>query len=42
MPDPGVVNRLYELIRDKDPIVIVNAVRALEEILAVTLLFIKS
>lgn len=32
--DPGIVNKLYELLRDTDPAVILNAVRALQEILA--------
>ncbi|CAL9703568.1 unnamed protein product [Knipowitschia caucasica] len=31
--DPAVVNELYSLLRDPDPIVMVNCLRALEEIL---------
>eukprot|EP01128_Nolandella_sp_AFSM9_P009165 TRINITY_DN5797_c0_g1_i1.p1 TRINITY_DN5797_c0_g1~~TRINITY_DN5797_c0_g1_i1.p1 ORF type:complete len:795 (-),score=223.86 TRINITY_DN5797_c0_g1_i1:143-2527(-) len=31
--DPGIVNKLYELLRDQDPAVILNAIRALQEIL---------
>ena len=32
--DGAIINKLYELIRDKDAGVIVNALRALNEILA--------
>ncbi|XP_076874981.1 AP-4 complex subunit beta-1 isoform X2 [Brachyhypopomus gauderio] len=31
--DPSVVNELYALLRDPDPVVVVNCLRALEEIL---------
>ncbi|CAH1269881.1 AP4B1 [Branchiostoma lanceolatum] len=31
--DAGVINQLYGMIRDKDPIVVVNCLQALEEIL---------
>lgn len=31
--DGGLVNELYSLLRDQDPIVVVNCLRALEEIL---------
>jgi len=33
MLDAGVVNRLYDMLRDKDPQVITNCVMALNEIL---------
>eukprot|EP01125_Pyxidicula_operculata_P021846 TRINITY_DN8691_c0_g1_i1.p1 TRINITY_DN8691_c0_g1~~TRINITY_DN8691_c0_g1_i1.p1 ORF type:complete len:820 (+),score=227.71 TRINITY_DN8691_c0_g1_i1:325-2460(+) len=33
MKDPAILNKLYELIRDKDAGVIVNSLRALDEIL---------
>lgn len=32
-PDAAVVNELYSLLRDSDPVVMVNCLRALEEIL---------
>lgn len=32
-PDAAVVNELYGLLRDPDPVVMVNCLRALEEIL---------
>eukprot|EP01123_Difflugia_compressa_P002393 TRINITY_DN13104_c0_g1_i1.p1 TRINITY_DN13104_c0_g1~~TRINITY_DN13104_c0_g1_i1.p1 ORF type:complete len:627 (-),score=109.83 TRINITY_DN13104_c0_g1_i1:21-1901(-) len=32
--DQGIINKLYELIRDKDPLVVINSLCALEEILA--------
>lgn len=32
-PDAAVVNELYSLLRDPDPVVMVNCLRALEEIL---------
>lgn len=32
--DGALVNELYSLLRDQDPIVVVNCLRALEEILA--------
>jgi len=31
--DQGIINKLYELIRDKDPLVVINSLCALEEIL---------
>eukprot|EP01127_Copromyxa_protea_P010507 TRINITY_DN2556_c0_g2_i2.p1 TRINITY_DN2556_c0_g2~~TRINITY_DN2556_c0_g2_i2.p1 ORF type:complete len:772 (-),score=212.70 TRINITY_DN2556_c0_g2_i2:37-2103(-) len=31
--DPGIINRLYELIRDRDPLVVINALHSLDEIL---------
>ena len=33
LPDAAVVNELYSLLRDPDPVVMVNCLRALEEIL---------
>lgn len=33
VPDASVVNELYSLLRDPDPVVMVNCLRALEEIL---------
>lgn len=33
VPDAAVVNELYSLLRDPDPVVMVNCLRALEEIL---------
>jgi len=33
LKEAGIVNKLYELIRDQDPIVVVNCVMSLEEIL---------
>lgn len=33
LPDASVVNELYSLLRDPDPVVMVNCLRALEEIL---------
>lgn len=33
LPDAAVVNELYGLLRDPDPVVMVNCLRALEEIL---------
>ena len=33
LPDAAVVNELYTLLRDPDPVVMVNCLRALEEIL---------
>ncbi len=33
--DGAIIDKLYELIRDTDSMVVVNAIRALEEILAV-------
>lgn len=32
-PDGAVVNELYSLLRDPDPVVMVNCLRALEEVL---------
>lgn len=32
--DGALVNEIYSLLRDQDPIVVVNCLRALEEILA--------
>jgi hypothetical protein len=32
--DPSIINKLYELLRDKDPQVMLNAALALEEILS--------
>lgn len=32
-PDATVVNELYSLLRDPDPVVMVNCLRSLEEIL---------
>lgn len=33
LPDATVVNELYSLLRDPDPVVMVNCLRALEEVL---------
>ena len=33
LPDAAVVNELYSMLRDNDPVVMVNCLRALEEIL---------
>lgn len=33
LPDAAVVNELYSLLRDPDPVVMVNCLRALDEIL---------
>eukprot|EP01124_Arcella_intermedia_P030666 TRINITY_DN6765_c0_g2_i1.p1 TRINITY_DN6765_c0_g2~~TRINITY_DN6765_c0_g2_i1.p1 ORF type:complete len:808 (-),score=171.22 TRINITY_DN6765_c0_g2_i1:82-2223(-) len=32
--DQGIINKLYELIRDRDPLVVINSLCALEEILS--------
>jgi vesicle coat complex subunit len=33
LSDPAIINRLYELIRDRDPLVVINALHSLDEIL---------